>query len=105
MRAVRGLLLGPKYEAIIDDLELALNVSRRTAERIYAGQPVNGDATLSVFTHPRLSAPLLSEVLGRVAPERRVELAKAITEAADLIRMKAEQEILLQQIAEKEARR
>jgi len=94
MRAVRGLLLGPKYEAIIDDLEKALNVSRRTAERIYAGQAVGVDATLSVLTHAKLGPPYLAEVLSRVPAERRGVVAKALMDAAELAKVTAELEIV-----------
>ena len=105
MRVVRGLLLGPKYEAIIDDLEDALDVSRRTAERIYAGQTVGTDSTLAVLTHKTLGPPFLEEVLSRVPPDRRAVVAKALMGAAELAMLTAEQELVAQEIAEKRAGR
>jgi hypothetical protein len=98
MRVVRGFVRGPKYEAIIDDLQAALSVSRRTAQRIYAGQDVNAPATFAVLTHADLGAPLLTEILSRIEPARRIAAASALRDACDLARMKAEQEELIKRM-------
>lgn len=92
---VRGFMNGPKYEAIIDDLQEALSVSRRTAQRIYAGQDVNAPATFAVLTHHELGAPLLGEILSRIPPDRRIAAANALRDACELARMKAEQEAFI----------
>ena len=105
MRFVRSCLVGDKYEVLADDLAKALGCSHRTARRIIAGQDVGTAATLAVLTHDDLGAPFLSEVLNRVPAERREALATALREAADLVRLEAEQERVAQEIAEKRAGR
>ena len=105
MRALRGLFLGPKYEAVIDDLQTALGVSRRTAERIYAGQSVGADTTLQVLTNETYGPALLAEILARLPSDRRFAVAEALRDAARLAAIAAEQEMLSQKIAEKRAGR
>lgn len=105
MRVVRDCLVGGKYETRVSDLVDALQISRRTAERIIAGQDVSGDTTLSVLTHDVFGPPFLEALLVRIPIERRAGLAKSLREAAELVRLRAEQETIAQQIAEREAGR
>lgn len=102
---VRSCLGGGKYDALAIDLAHSLECSERTAKRILAGQMVRGDTALAVLTHDALGAPFLSEVLNRVPAARREALATALREAADLVRLEAEQERVAQEIAEKRAGR
>jgi hypothetical protein len=99
MRAIRRVLLGRNYEAIIADVQVALQCSRRTAERIYAGQAVSGDTTLAVLTDDLLGPALLEEALRRLPGARRATVAAALRDAADLARMEAEHEQLALKLA------
>jgi hypothetical protein len=105
MRVVRSAFLGPKYDATISDIQTALQCSYRTAQRIYAGQSVNGDTTLAALTTVQAGGPLLEEALRRVPLERRADVAAALRDAADLIRMEAEHEKLARELANKRAAR
>lgn len=93
-KIIRAFLLGGSYEQCIQDLEKAFRVSRRTAERIYAGQSVSGDVTLAIITHEGFGGPYLTEALSRIPAERRKDVAEALRDAADIARLNAEQEIL-----------
>ncbi len=105
LRVVRGLVLGPKYESIIADIQTAFDVSERTAERIYAGQAVSGDTTFAVLLHEKFGGPVLEDALRRIPIERRAQVATALRESADLIRMEAEHETLARELANKRAGR
>lgn len=105
MRTVRNRLLGATYEQSVQDIEKAFECSRRTAERIYAGQPVSAPVTLAILLHPDFGGPYLEALLQGLPAERRAVLARRLIESADLIRMEAEQEQLAQRLAEKRAER
>jgi hypothetical protein len=78
MRAVRDKLIAPTYEASIQDIEKALGCSRRTAERIYAGESVGTEPHFAALTHPEHGAAYLETVLRNVAPERRAKLSEEL---------------------------
>lgn len=93
--AVRPALLGRDYEATIHAIETAFSVPRRTAERIYAGQPVRGDTTLAMFFHEQSGPALMQEGLSRLPPVQREHIAKQLMKAAELAYLQARQEQLL----------
>jgi len=103
--ALRKLFLGRKYEAAIQDIQTAAQCSRRTAERLYAGQRVNSDTAMKLITAAELGGAVLEDALRRVPLERRADAATALRDAADLIRMEAEHEQLARDMAETRARR
>jgi hypothetical protein len=91
MRAVRDKLIAPTYEASIQDIEKALGCSRRTAERIYAGESVGTEPHFAALTHPEHGAAYLETVLRNVAPERRAKLSEELMNAAKLVWLEEEQ--------------
>lgn len=99
MGPLRAFLRGPKYEAVIADLEASLGVSRRTAERIYAGRAVGAEAVFAVLTDATLGPALLEEILGRVPAARRADAAAALARAVEVVRLKAEQDLLAARLA------
>jgi len=100
-KIVRSLLLGRDYENTVQAIEEAFRVSRRTAERIYAGQSVSGDTTLAIITHEGVGGPYLTEALKRIPLENRAAVAEALRDAADIARLNAEQEILTRKLEAK----
>jgi hypothetical protein len=105
LSVVRKLFLGRRYEATVQDIQTALASSRRTAERVYAGQSVSCETTLAILTAATIGGPVLEEALRRVPLERRAHIAKELRESADLIRMEAEHETLARELAERRAGR
>lgn len=91
MHAVRDKLIAPTYEASIQDIEKAFGCSRRTAERIYAGQKVGAEAHFAALTHPLHGGTYLEQALRNVAPERRALLAESLMTAAKLVWLEEEQ--------------
>lgn len=105
LRVVRSVFLGRGYEETVQDIERAFRVPRRTAERIYAGQPVSGDTTLRLVFHEQSGPALVQEALQRLPLERRIVVAEALRDAARLAHLQAEQEQLARQLAERKAGR
>lgn len=94
LRVVRKVMLGRGYEETVQDIQTAFNVPRRTAERIYAGQPVKGDTTLALFFHEQTGPAIVAEGLQRLSLERRLVVAEKMKTAFELAWLMAKQEQL-----------
>jgi len=99
-KIVRSLLLARDYENTIQSIQKAFRVSRRTAERIYAGQSVSGETTLAIILHEGVGGPYLAEALNRLPAEERAAVADGLKDAAESSYHKARQEILALKQAE-----
>jgi len=102
---LRRIYLGRRYEIAVQDIQNGFGCSRRTAERIYAGQSVSGDTVFAGLVSEQFGGALVEEALRRTPIERRAAVAKALRDSADLIRMEAEHEQLAKQMAAARAAR
>lgn len=100
---LRKIYLGRRYEIAVQDIQKAFRCSRRTAERIYAGQMVSGDVVLAGLVS-EFGTALIEEALLQLDPEQRAVVALALRDACNLVRMQAEQEAFVIQ-KQREAKR
>ncbi len=94
LHGLRRVWLGRTYEAAIADIQAAFACARRTAERIYAGQMVSGETLIAGLVTREFGPEMIAEALLRVPLERRAAIAAALRDAAELVRMKADHDVL-----------
>jgi hypothetical protein len=94
IHSLRRLWLGKRYEAAIAAIQVGFGCGRRTAERIYAGQMVNGETLITGLVTREFGPDMIAEALARLPLAERGEIAGALRDAAELVRMKADHDLL-----------